>query len=124
MTYSQTPLERVQSLALLSRTRIKGNPQAAYEDIQACLRQTHDESVPLPLRRSVYNTKAQIKIKLGRRQDAGTSYELARSVEPSNLVTGEALRAHIKLFEEEPDKQKFIRTLKTWSPLERLAYLC
>ncbi|KAF4826890.1 hypothetical protein CGCSCA4_v015055 [Colletotrichum siamense] len=124
MTYSQTPLERVQSLALLSRIRIKGNSQAACEDIQACLRQVHDGSVPLPLRRSVYNTKAQIEIKLGRRQDAGTSYELARSVDPSNLVTGDALRAQMKLFVNEPGKQEFIRTLKTWSPLERLAYLC
>ncbi|KAF4890773.1 hypothetical protein CGCVW01_v014359 [Colletotrichum viniferum] len=102
----------------------ESNPQAAYEDIQACLRQTHDESVPLPLRRSVYNTKGQIETKLGRRQDAAASYELARSVDPSNLVTGDALRAQIKLFEKEPGKQEFIRTLKTWSPLERLAYLC
>ncbi|KAI8169079.1 hypothetical protein K4K54_010005 [Colletotrichum sp. SAR 10_86] len=112
------------SLEMLSLIRTKDNPQAAYEDIQACLRQTHDESVPLPLRRSVYNTKAQIETKLGRRQDAGTSYELARSVDPSNLVTGDALRAQIKLFEKEPGKQDFIRTLKTWSSLERLAYLC
>ncbi|KAL3299891.1 NACHT and TPR domain-containing protein [Colletotrichum asianum] len=40
------------------------------------------------------------------KQDAAASYEM------------------IKLFENEPGKQKFIRTLKTWSPLERLAYLC
>lgn len=124
MTYSQTPFDRVQSLELLSRVRTIGNPQAAYEDIQACLRQTHDESVPVPLRHSVYNTKAQIETKLGRRQDAAASYELAGSIDPSNLVTGDGLRAQIKLFEKEPGKQEFIRTLKTWSPLERLAYLC
>lgn len=100
MTYSQTPLERVQALELLSRIRTKGNPQAAYEDIQACLRQTHDESVPIPLRHSVYNTKAQIETKLGRRQDAGTSFELARPVDPRNFVTGDGLRAQIKPFEK------------------------
>ncbi|KAE9568594.1 hypothetical protein CGMCC3_g15280 [Colletotrichum fructicola] len=124
MTYSQTTLERVQSLELLSRIRTKGNPQAAYEDIQACLRQVHDESVPLTLRRSVYTTKAQIETKLGRRQGAAASYELAGSIDPSNLVAGDGLRAQIKPFEKEPGKQEFIRTLKTWSPLERLAYLC
>ncbi|KAJ0346710.1 hypothetical protein COL26b_007807 [Colletotrichum chrysophilum] len=124
MTYSQTTLERVQSLELLSRIRTKGNPQAAYEDIQACLRQVHDESVPLTLRRSVYTTKAQIETKLGRRQDAAASYELAGSIDPSNLVAGDGLRAQIKPFEKEPGKQEFIRTLKTWSPLERPAYLC
>ncbi|KAK1843128.1 hypothetical protein CCHR01_14234 [Colletotrichum chrysophilum] len=124
MTYSQTTLERVQSLELLSRIRTKGNPQAAYEDIQACLRQVHDESVPLTLRRSVYTTKAQIETKLGRRQDAAASYDLAGSIDPSNLVAGDGLRAQIKPFEKEPGKQEFIRTLKTWSPLERPEYLC
>ncbi|KAJ3953960.1 hypothetical protein N0V92_009550 [Colletotrichum tropicale] len=69
-------------------------------------------------------TKAQIETKFGRRQDAAASYELARSVDPSNLVTGNALRAQIRLFENESGKQEFIRMLKTWSPLERLAYLC
>ncbi|KAF4811691.1 hypothetical protein CGCSCA5_v009622 [Colletotrichum siamense] len=84
MTYSQTPLERVQSLELLSR-------------------------IP------------QIETKL---QDAAASYELARSNDPSNLVMCDALRAQMKLFENETCKQGFIVTLKTWSPLERLAYLC
>ncbi|KAI8237194.1 hypothetical protein K4K55_003404 [Colletotrichum sp. SAR 10_96] len=124
MIYSQTPLERVQSLELLSRIRTRGNPQAAYEDVQACLSQAHDESVRPPLRRLIYTTKAHIETKFGKRQDVAASYELARSINPSNLVTGDALRAQMKLFENEPGKQEFIRTLKTWSPLERLACLC
>ncbi|EQB44329.1 hypothetical protein CGLO_16937 [Colletotrichum gloeosporioides Cg-14] len=49
---------------------------------------------------------------------------LARSIDLRNLVTGDALRVQMKLFENEAGKQEFIRTLKTWSPLKRLAYLC
>ncbi|KAI8173982.1 hypothetical protein K4K48_009451 [Colletotrichum sp. SAR 10_66] len=80
-----------------------------------------DISGALSTKQAVLGLDAQIETKP---QDAAASYELARSIDPSNLVMCDALRAQMKLFENETCKQGLIATLKTWSPLERLAYLC
>ncbi|KAL0934771.1 NACHT and TPR domain-containing protein [Colletotrichum truncatum] len=121
---SQTALEKVESLQLMARVHRRTNLQAAYEDILGCLELLEDEDVPTLLRRTVYVTKARIETELGKRDEAAASYAKARSVDPNGLATGDVLEEELQLFEKVPGKKVFMSTLKGWSALERLTWLC
>ncbi|KAK1512403.1 uncharacterized protein CCOS01_14643 [Colletotrichum costaricense] len=117
-------LDIVRTRELMSRIRLENDAQASHRDILECFGKMNDETVPLPLRRTVCITKARIEAKLEMNEAAAISYAHARSIDPTTLMTGEILNEELDLFSEEDSKQGFIGVLKNWSPLQRLTWLC
>ncbi|KAK1676525.1 hypothetical protein BDP55DRAFT_550677 [Colletotrichum godetiae] len=117
-------LETVRARELMARIHLEDGAQAAHQDILECFEKMNDESIPLNLRHAVCITKARVEAKLEMNEAAAASYAHARSVDPSVLMTGEILNEELDLFLEEDSKQGFIGVLKSWSPLQRLTWLC
>lgn len=117
-------LDIVRTRELMARIHLENDAQAGHRDILECFEKMNDETVPLSLRHAVCITKARVEAKLEMNEAAAISYAHARSVDPTILMTGEILNEELDLFSEENSKKGFIGVLKSWSPLQRLTWLC
>ncbi|GKT41472.1 uncharacterized protein ColSpa_01653 [Colletotrichum spaethianum] len=120
----QVALEKVRAAELMAQICLQHDPQVAYAEILMCYEAMYDETIPESLRRSICTTKAKIEAKMKMIELSAASYELARSVDPNSLTTGDILDEEVELFSNEVGKQKLLEVLKKWNPLERLTWLC
>ncbi|KAH6891532.1 hypothetical protein B0T10DRAFT_605777 [Thelonectria olida] len=121
---SETPLDKVKSMELMARIDLKrGKAKKANEFATKCIELLQDETVPTPLRRAVYVTKARSEDELHDYVACTKSYQQARAVDPTNLTAGNVLGEEIDVFTEDYELGQYMDTLKNWSPLERLTWM-
>ena len=115
---------RFKALALRATIESKmGNYKVAYATIAECLLFLDDVSVPASVKRSGLMTKAKIEAKLKHWDASADAYAQARLVDPSGLTPGNALVRELAPFDEKDDYDGYIRTLKSWTPIERLTWM-
>ncbi|KAH7310782.1 hypothetical protein B0I35DRAFT_357885 [Stachybotrys elegans] len=114
-------VERCKILILLARLHMEAeNLEKAAEAVGSCIPYIQDE-IPVALKQNVWITKAAVDTKLGN-SSASASYRAARAVDPNTMVPGDCLVKELFLFVEKDDKVGYMETLKSWTPLERLAW--
>ncbi|EHK16301.1 uncharacterized protein TRIVIDRAFT_112373, partial [Trichoderma virens Gv29-8] len=95
----------------------------AFETILECVKDIEIIDVPTPLKRLALLAKAEVETKLKMWQAAAESYTKAKAIDPTGLTTGDALVKEIGLFEKVADYAGYFRTLKSWSPIDRLTWM-
>ncbi|KAH0523000.1 hypothetical protein TsFJ059_008060 [Trichoderma semiorbis] len=95
----------------------------AFETILERVKDIETVDVPTALKRAALLAKAEVETKLKMRQAAAESYTKAKSIDPTGMTTGDALVKEIELFEKVDDYAGYFRTLKSWSPIDRLTWM-
>ncbi|KAL7815852.1 hypothetical protein V8C26DRAFT_107768 [Trichoderma gracile] len=95
----------------------------AFGVISDCVNDIEAADVPTSLKRSALLAKAELEGKLKMRDAAADSYARAKAVDPTGTTSGDALEGEIELFEKVADYAGYFRTLKSWSPIDRLTWM-
>ena len=117
--------EKLKTGSLLTRILLKrSKKEEALQLIDGCAERMQSESIPTSLKRLVLTTKAQVETSQGNTVAASEAYAAARTIDPTGLSTGKTLTRELALVADKDDREGYMRTLKSWSPLERLTWLC
>lgn len=116
--------EKMKVYELMARICIHTDLEAAYKNITSCLECIMEiGAVSQDLERQTLIMKGRIEVLMGYQDQAAKSYGKARTIDSTFLTTGDILSEEINIFSENEDKSKFIDTLMSWRPLERLAWI-
>ncbi|KAL7802262.1 hypothetical protein V8C44DRAFT_345495 [Trichoderma aethiopicum] len=121
---SSDSTERFKSSILHSKVLWKlQEKDRAFEVISDCVKDIETADVPPSLKRSALLAKAELEGKLKMRDAAAESYTKAKAIDPTGATSGDALEREIELFEKVADYAGYFRTLKNWSPIDRLTWM-
>ncbi|KAF4971548.1 hypothetical protein FZEAL_9832 [Fusarium zealandicum] len=120
---AEEPLEKVFDLEVMARAHFPDELEKAYEYINSCLENINHESIPAWVKRMCYTTKARIQTCQEKTDEAAESFMQAKQSDPTTLTHGDALDEELSLFTKTKDTERWIATLKRWSPLERLTWM-
>lgn len=119
-----TDHEWYRAASVLSQILLKQKKRKkAFEVANAAVNELSANSVPPPLKRTVFTTYARAQHKLGQADAALDSFAKAKASDPDGVTPGEDLVDELKVTEKKADRTEYIRMLKQWSLVERITWI-
>lgn len=124
LCHSSNCIETYKILTLQAKILLKlGKKDEALQTITDCTKNLKDDDVPTSLKRLALMTKARIQTRRKEWDMAAESYAAAKHIDPEGQTPGDALVRELAIFEKRSDDAGYIRTLKSWSPLDMLTWM-